>query len=240
MKIGVSLLSGGLDSTVTTALAAKQCDVLTALTVQYGQRHAREIRHAAEVAAAIGVPHHVAHIPVLADLAFHSALTNSSLELPADRDPDAMADAGPPVSYVPMRNSVLLTMASALLESTALHAIEQEGGDPADMQANLYIGANVLDYSGYPDCRPIFYGAMELALNQGSKLSTTYFVEIRVAAPIINLTKADIIRMGIAIEAPIGLSWSCYSGGESPCGKCDSCILRLRGFAEVGVPDPAL
>ena len=240
MRIGVSLLSGGLDSTVTTAIAMEECHELVALSVEYGQRHIKEVEHAKAVARAIGVRHRVVAVPALGDLAFHSALTDSHLPLPTGRSPSTMAESGPPASYVPMRNSVLLTLASALLESMALNAIEVEGYNPGKVFPKLYIGANILDYSGYPDCRPEYYEAMELSLVKGSKLAQTYGVELRISAPIILLTKAKIIRRGEEIGAPLSLSWSCYAGGESPCGTCDSCILRMRGFAEVGVPDPAL
>ena len=239
-RIGVSLLSGGLDSTVVTAFAARRCDPLVALTVSYGQRHIGEIAHAVNVADVIGITHHILDIPDLGQLAFHSALTGSLLDLSEDRDPTLMADAGPPTSYVPMRNSILLTVASALLESIALSKIEEEGWAPESLVPCLYIGANCLDYSGYPDCRPLYLSMMEQALNEGSKLASVYNVVMSIEAPLIDMHKDEIIRLGQQLEAPLHLTWSCYAGGEAPCGQCDSCVLRMRGFAGVGIADPAL
>lgn len=239
MKLAVSLLSGGLDSTVTTTIALQETDALIALSIEYGQRHSREIEAAQNVAERLDVEHVIAAVPSIGLLANYSALTGSGYAIPVERDAEAM-NGDPPITYVPMRNSIFLAMASALLESRALHLIERDGISPDDLSARLYIGANILDYSGYPDCRPEFYGAIAGALNKGSKLNTTYGVKFSIAAPIIKKTKAEIIQMGMTRGAPLECTWSCYAGGERPCGRCDTCILRNKGFAELGLPDPAL
>jgi 7-cyano-7-deazaguanine synthase len=133
-----------------------------------------------------------------------------------------------------------LTLGAALLESQALHAIEVEGAAPEAVEATLFIAANAVDYSGYPDCRPEFYAAAVETLRLGSKLGTQYGVRFSVETPLIALTKADIVRLAVEHGAPLAQTWSCYQGGERPCGLCDSCLLRAKGFAEAGVADPAL
>ena len=219
----VSLLSGGLDSTVTTAKAKRETDELVALSIIYGQRHEREISAAADVAEAIGVQHKIIALPELANVANYSALTNLGVIVPADRSADEMTE-DIPMTYVPMRNSIFLSIAASVLESMALKAIEHFN-EKIDT-AVIYIGANQLDYSGYPDCRNDYYMAMEPALNLGSKLSTQYDVPIEINRPLINKSKVEIIREGLRLYAPMSLSWSCYMGQEEPCGRCDSCILR--------------
>ena len=121
-----------------------------------------------------------------------------------------------------------------------LHAIEVEGVDASEAAASVYMAPNALDYSGYPDCRPEFYEAVRRTLELGSKLWTEYGVPIGIETPIIDLTKAEIAALGTRLGAPLEHTWSCYEGGEAPCGSCDSCILRARGFAEAGIPDPLL
>jgi len=145
-----------------------------------------------------------------------------------------------PVTYVPLRNTFLLTLAAAALESAALGAIEQHGADPASVAAAIVIGANAIDYSGYPDCRPEYYLAATETLCLGSKLGTAYGVPITIETPLIQKTKADIVRLAAELAAPIEHTWSCYSPGPAPCGRCDSCVLRAKGFREAGLPDPAL
>ena len=234
-RYGVSLLSGGLDSTVVTAYAAAKSDSLTALTFHYGQTHDKETACAQEITQALGISSRLMDISFFGQAAWYSALTNP------DRFPipqDGPAETSIPVTYVPLRNTLLVTLAAALLESQVLHAIEVERVDPASVEARVFMGPNAVDYSGYPDCRPEFFQQMSRALARGSKLTTQYSVPIRLETPIIDKSKADIVRMGLDLKAPLELTWSCYQGGAAPCGSCDSCVIRARGFAEAGVPDP--
>ena len=145
-----------------------------------------------------------------------------------------------PITYVPLRNTFFLTLGAALLESQALHAIEKEGAEPAEVSATLFIAANAIDYSGYPDCRPEFYAAAAETLRLGSKLGAQYGVRIGIETPLIAMSKAEIVRLAVEVGAPLEHTWSCYEGGERTCGRCDSCVLRAKGFAEAGVADPAL
>jgi 7-cyano-7-deazaguanine synthase len=234
------LLSGGLDSTTVAALARRQGYELSAVTVRYGQAHQREIESARRVARALGLKHRVVEVSFFKDLAWYSALTHPELfALPTGRDAAAIAQ-DIPVTYVPLRNTFLLTLGAALLESAALQAIEREGTLPSDLQATLFIAANAVDYSGYPDCRPEYYEAIAEALRLGSKLGTQYGVRWQIETPLIALSKAEIVQLAHEVDAPLTHTWSCYQGGERPCGDCDSCLLRAKGFAEAGFADPAL
>ena len=159
--------------------------------------------------------------------------------MPTDRSSEEIG-FGVPITYVPLRNTIFLSLAAAYLESRVLHAIEAEGVDPAAVTAAVYMAPNALDYSGYPDCRPEFYEAMKSALALGSKIWTEYQIPIEVETPIIDLSKAEIVALGMKLEAPLEYTWSCYEGRTAPCGSCDSCILRAKGFAEAGVLDPLL
>jgi 7-cyano-7-deazaguanine synthase len=216
----VVLLSGGLDSTVCMAVANRDAGVAPlALSVDYGQRHRGELERAARVAAAYGAE----HLVVSVDMSGWggSALTDDSIEVPGPDD----ASAAIPVTYVPARNLVLLSLAAAVAEAR---------GAPA-----VYLGVNAIDYSGYPDCRPEFVDAFVAAAALGLRRG----VEgdpLAVRAPLVHLGKADIVRLGMELGAPLHLTWSCYRGGDRPCGACDACALRARGFAEAGVADPAL
>src|SRR5437016_828067 len=223
---GLVILSGGLDSTVCMALAARDTGRVLALTFDYGQRHRVELDRATLVAAHYGAEHLV--VVLDASRWGGSALTDASIALPDAAVPDAgvpgAADAIP-VTYVPARNLVFLSVAMGVSE--ARHA---------DV---VYLGVNALDYSGYPDCRPEFVRAFEataaLALKRGVEGNP---VEVR--TPLIALTKADIVRLGVSLGAPLHLTWSCYRGDDVPCGRCDACALRAKGFAEAGTPDPAM
>jgi 7-cyano-7-deazaguanine synthase len=213
------ILSGGLDSTVCTALATRDHDEVLALTFDYGQRHRVELDRAAAVAAHYGAE----HLVVTLDAAQWggSALTDPAIEVP-----EAVLDSTAiPVTYVPARNLVFLAVAMGVAEARN-----------ADV---VYLGVNALDYSGYPDCRPEFVRAFEaaaaLALKRGVEGNP---VEVR--TPLIDLGKADIVRLGVSLDAPLHLTWSCYRGDADPCGHCDACALRAKGFAEAGVTDPAL
>ena len=237
---GITLLSGGLDSTTVAAYAKGRVDHLTAVTFNYGQTHAREVECAASIAGILGIEHTVLDISFLSEVAWYSALTNpEQFEVPSWR-PGGEIGHGIPITYVPLRNTIFLSLAAANLESRVLHAIEVEGADAADVEACVYMAPNVLDYSGYPDCRPEFYESMRHTLELGSKLWTEYGVSIKVETPIIDMSKAEIVAFANRLGAPLEHTWSCYRGGDVPCSSCDSCILRAKGFAEAGVPDPLL
>jgi 7-cyano-7-deazaguanine synthase len=217
----VVLLSGGLDSYTAAAIARAEGFRLFALTIRYGQRHARELDAARAVAAALGVAR---HIELDVDLsAFGGSSLTSAEPVPKDRpiDPDEI-----PSTYVPARNTVFLSLALGWAE--VLNA------------RDLFIGVNALDYSGYPDCRPEFIAAFE----QLARLATAkgvYGARFHIHAPLQHLTKADIIRKGLELGVDYGLTHSCYDPGPEgrPCGRCDSCVLRAAGFAQAGVEDPA-
>lgn len=222
----VILLSGGLDSTTVLAEARAAGHELNALTVVYGQRHAVEVEAARRVARAFGVARHV-ELPIDLRVFGGSALT-ADLELPRDRDAEAMAAGGIPATYVPARNTVFLSLALAWAE--ALGAFD------------LYIGVNCLDYSGYPDCRPEFVRAFESLADLATAAGVEGRGRFRVHAPLLHLDKAQIIRRGLELGVDYGLTHSCYDPDPRgvACGRCDSCRLRLDGFARVGVPDPAV
>jgi len=239
-KVGVILLSGGLDSTTVAAYAKKQGYELIAITLHYGQKHSKEVESAKKVAEAMGIKQEIIDISFFKKLAWYSALTNSGdFNIPKQRDNEEMAK-DIPITYVPLRNTFFITMAAAFLESEVLNLIEREKLDPADVDASLFIAANAIDYSGYPDCRPEFYEQMTKAVYEGSKLGIQYKKPINIQTPIILKTKADIVKMAMDLRAPLEYTWSCYEGGEVPCGRCDSCILRAKGFDEAGFNDPLL
>jgi 7-cyano-7-deazaguanine synthase len=145
-----------------------------------------------------------------------------------------------PITYVPLRNTIFLALSAAYLESRALHAIEVEGLKSDALEARLYMAPNAIDYSGYPDCRPEYFNQISETLRYGSKLGTEYGVKLQIDTPIIELSKQEIVRMGMELGAPLEHTWSCYQGGERPCGGCDSCLLRAKGFEDAGVADPLL
>ena len=218
----VLLLSGGLDSYTAGAIVREQGFRLHALTVRYGQRHAKEIESARAVAAALGV---VRHIELDVDLsAFGGSSLTSNAPVPKDRPLDA---PDIPSTYVPARNTVFLALALGWAEVLGAH--------------DIVIGVNALDYSGYPDCRPEYVAAFE----QLASLATARGVHgerFRIHAPLQHLTKAQIITRGIALGLDYGLTHSCYDPDPEgrPCGHCDSCVLRAAGFAQAGVLDPLL
>ena len=217
----VLLLSGGLDSSTAGAIARADGYELYALTIRYGQVHAREIEAAREVAKALGAARHL-ELDVPLSKIGGSALVGDGV-IPKDRPLDA---AGIPSTYVPARNTVFLSLAMAWAEVVGAEAI--------------VIGVNALDYSGYPDCRPEYLRAFEHL----AALATKAGVEgrsLRVLAPLLSLTKAEIIRKGLALGVDYGLTLSCYDPNPAgrPCGRCDSCQLRARGFSEAGATDPA-
>jgi 7-cyano-7-deazaguanine synthase len=237
---GVTLLSGGLDSTTVTAYARDRVDHMSAITFHYGQSHSKEVDCAVHIAGLMGIEHRMLDISFLSDVAWYSALTNPELfPMPSDRSGDEIGH-GIPITYVPLRNTIFLSLSAAYLESQVLHAIEVEGIDSKDVAAHIYMAPNALDYSGYPDCRPEFFESAAQTLQYGSKLWTQYGVGLRIETPIIELTKAEISLMGLRLNAPLEHTWSCYKGGDEPCERCDSCLLRAKGFEEAGVADPLL
>lgn len=221
MTRAVVLLSGGLDSATAAAMAQREGWELFALTMKYGQVHQAELRAARAVAASLGVSR---HIELGVDL---SAFGGSSLTGEGDIPKDELGAPGIPSTYVPARNTVFLSLALAWAEVLGAERI--------------VIGVNALDYSGYPDCRPEYIAAFEYL----ASLATKAGVEgrpLRLYTPLQHLTKAGIIRLGAELGVDYSLTHSCYdpASDDQPCGHCDSCLLRARGFAEAGVPDPAL
>ncbi len=219
----VVLLSGGLDSTTLLAQAVSDGYSAHALTVLYGQRHAQEVDAARRIAARYGAPHHVAEVDLRA--IGGSALT-ADVPVPKDRTAHEIG-AGIPVTYVPARNTVLLSLALAWAEVL-------DAGD-------IFIGVNARDYSGYPDCRPEFIAAFERAANLATKAAVEGKRHVRVRAPLIDLTKRDIIALGLSLGVNYAMTTSCYDPDPSgaACGRCDACQLRLEGFRANAVADPA-
>ena len=219
MPPAVVLLSGGLDSTTTLAIARDQGFTCHALTVRYGQLHEVELEAARRVASALGAAHRVLAID-LSPIAT-SALTSRDIAVPKDRSLEEIGAPGDvPSTYVPARNTVLLGLALAWAETLGAK--------------DIFLGVNVLDASGYPDCRPAFVTAFE-ALAQVATRSGGFTIH----APLISLTKAQIIHLGRGLGIDYGITHSCYDPqGEGACGRCDACALRRKGFAEAGVPDP--
>ena len=220
----VVLLSGGMDSTTTLAVARQRGFETFALTFRYGQRHAAEIEAARRVAQALGA---TAHEIVAFDLrAFGGSALTGEAAVPKDRTArDIGADI--PVTYVPARNTIFLSFALAWAEVLGAW--------------DIFIGVNSLDYSGYPDCRPEFIGAFERLANLATKVAVEGHGRLTVHTPLIHLSKADIIREGAALGVDYGLTLSCYdpTPDGAACGHCDACALRRKGFAEAGLNDPA-
>jgi 7-cyano-7-deazaguanine synthase len=222
----VVLLSGGLDSTTTLGIALRSGRQCFPLGFDYGQRHQKELLSAREVAyhyLNTKYHSHPLQIVKIGGLYLSSALT-SSTPVPTGRDDAEMARSIPP-TYVPARNSIFLAMGMALAESL--------GAD------EVWTGFNAVDYSGYPDCRPEYAAAMQAAMALGTKRGVDGD-PIQIKTPIIDMSKKVIINEALLIKAPLHLTWSCYLGGNRPCGACDSCLIRAKAFAEVGVKDPAL
>jgi 7-cyano-7-deazaguanine synthase len=219
----VVLLSGGLDSATTAAIARADGYRLFALSVDYGQRHRFELEAASRVAKSLGVERHVI-ASVGLDQFGGSALTDD-IGVPLDRDEGEMSH-GIPVTYVPARNTVFLSLALGYAEVVGA--------------ADLFIGVNAIDYSGYPDCRPEFIAEFEKLANLATKAGVEKTMTFRIHTPLIQLTKAEIIRRGIELGVDYGLTHSCYAPSEAgdSCGRCDACKLRLKGFAEAGLIDP--
>ena len=222
-KPAVILLSGGLDSATTAAIARGQGFELHALSVDYGQRHQFELEAARRVASAIGVKQHLIVKVGLGEFAA-SALT-SSFPVPKGRTAEAMS-AAIPITYVPARNTVFLSLALGLAETTGA--------------ADLFIGVNAVDYSGYPDCRPEYIAAFERMATLATKAGVEGTLKFAIHTPLINWTKAEIIRRGMDLGVDYSLTHTCYDPEPAglACGQCDACQLRLKGFAEAGLVDP--
>ena len=223
IRKAVVLLSGGLDSTTALAIAAAQGYEIYAMSFQYGQRHGLEIESARKVAGAAGV---AKHLVVEFDMRSigGSALTDE-IEVPKDRlDNEAAAEI--PVTYVPARNTIFLSFALAWAETLGAE--------------DIFIGVNALDYSGYPDCRPEYIESFERMANLATKAGVEERLRLKIHAPLIEMTKAQIIKAGLDLGADYSLTHSCYDPSREglACGRCDSCLLRLKGFADAGARDP--
>jgi 7-cyano-7-deazaguanine synthase len=218
----VLLLSGGLDSSTLLAVARSEGYDVHALSIRYGQRHTIELEAARKIAATLGVAQHA-----IIDLdlrTFGGSALTADIPVPRDRPSDA---PGIPVTYVPARNTIFLSLALAWAEVLGAQVI--------------FIGVNALDYSGYPDCRPEYIEAFE----RMASLATRAGVEgrrLRIHTPLISMSKAEIVRLGVRLGVDFGLTWSCYDPTPegTPCGRCDACVLRQKGFREAGMEDPLL
>lgn len=218
-KKAVVLLSGGLDSTTALYVARRDGYEVFALTLDYGQLHQREILFARQTAAALAVPHEL----VAFSLPWKgSALLDENIPVPQGREFSDM-QSEIPSTYVPARNTIFLAMAASYAETCGAQAV--------------FIGANALDYSGYPDCRPAFFDAMQKALNLGTKAGVEGRM-LELKTPLIDLSKADIVKLGQLLGVPFERTWSCYRGDEAPCGTCDACLLRAKGFKASHLTDP--
>lgn len=216
-KKAVIVLSGGLDSTTCMGIAKNEGYDLYPITFHYGQRHNREVEQAIEVGKFYNVEdHRIVDLTFLKDIG-GSALTDEKLDVPTE------AEEGIPVTYVPARNMIFLSLASAYAEVIGATAV--------------YTGVSAVDFSGYPDCRPEFIKSMEETINLATKAGVTG-KNISVETPLIHLSKKETIEKGLSLDVPYGLTTSCYNGKETACGKCDSCVLRLKGFKEAGAKDP--
>jgi 7-cyano-7-deazaguanine synthase len=222
-KPAVILLSGGLDSATTAAIARAERFDLYALSFDYGQRHRFELESAQRVAASLGVR---GHATVSINLAqFGASALTADIEVPKGRSAAEM-DAGIPVTYVPARNTVFLSLALAYAEVLGA--------------ADIFLGVNAVDYSGYPDCRPEYIAAFEQLANLATKAGVEGTLKFRIHTPLIKMSKAEIIRRGTQMNVDYSLTHSCYdpAAGGLSCGRCDACVLRRKGFQEAGLADP--
>jgi len=224
-KKAVVLLSGGLDSATVLAIASSEGYEPYALSFAYGQRHVWELEAAKQVAAALGASEHrIAHIDLRV---FGGSALTAQIDVPKGRQPAQMAE-GIPITYVPARNTIFLSFALAWAEVLG--------------SSDVFIGVNALDYSGYPDCRPEFIEAFERMANLATRAGVEGRQRLKIHTPLIALTKAQIIARGLGLGVDFGLTSSCYDPGPKgePCGECDSCLLRQKGFRENGVKDPLI
>lgn len=221
VKKAVVLLSGGLDSATTAAIASSEGYQLYAISFDYGQRHAREIESAKAIAKHLDAADHLIVEFDLRSIG-GSALT-SDMDVPMDRLNQEMS-SGIPVTYVPARNTIFLSFALGYAETIGAF--------------DIFIGVSQVDYSGYPDCRREFIESFEKTANLATKAGVEGTGRFRIHAPLIDLSKAQTVTRGLDLGLDYSLTWSCYMGGEKACGRCDSCKLRLAGFAEAGATDP--
>lgn len=219
----IVLLSGGIDSATTLAIARGEGYAIYALTFRYGQRHSREIESAKNLAQKMGVKHHLV-MDIDSTVFARSALT-SSIPVPKGRT-EEQVKTEIPATYVPARNTVFLSLALAWAEVLEV--------------SDIFIGVNAVDYSGYPDCRPEFIAAFERMANLALKATVEGKMQIRICTPLINLSKGEIIKKGHELGVDFGLTHSCYDPGPEgeACGECDSCLIRKKGFLEANIPDP--
>lgn len=220
MKKAIVLLSGGLDSTTALYLAKNQgFDELYAITFLYGQKHDKELKSAQAVAKAVGVKEHKI-VNLLLNQWHGCSLTDPDMDV---KDGNAERQDIPD-TYVPARNMVFLSVAASWADALDI--------------TDIFIGVSEVDYSGYVDCREEFIKAMEQAVNLGTILGAEKKQHITIHAPFMHMTKADEVKLGERLGVDFGLTWTCYRGGDKPCGTCDSCLLRAKAFAEAGVEDP--
>lgn len=223
-KRAICLLSGGLDSSTCLAIARKEGYACYCLSFDYGQRHQVEMQAAANVAKQLGAAEHRV---VRFDLrTFGGSALTSEVAVPKDRDESQMAAGGIPITYVPARNTIFLSFALAYAETIGA--------------SSIFIGVNAIDYSGYPDCRPEFIAAFETMANLATKAGVEGTTKVKIHTPLIQMSKADIVKQAVALGVDLSLTHSCYDPAQDgrACGHCDSCILRRKGFAEAGVTDP--
>jgi 7-cyano-7-deazaguanine synthase len=222
MAGSVVLVSGGMDSAVCLGIAAKDSERLVALSFDYGQRHKKELQAASLLASRYKAEHTVLKLPGFSAWKA-SALTDPCMPVP---DFGEASKGQAPVTYVPARNTVFLSFALSLAEAHDLDAI--------------FIGVNALDYSGYADCRPLFIERFQALIDVATQRTAEGGRPILLMAPLLHSSKAQIVRLGAELGVPFELTWSCYKGEERPCGACDSCVLRAKGFEEAGLFDPLM
>lgn len=221
MAEAVVLLSGGLDSSTVLAIAKERGYEVVALTFDYGQKHKRELNSARKIAKHFKVKEHLV-VPLNIGELLRSSLTSESIAIPQRSSLDE-AGSGIPSTYVPSRNIIFLAIAASVAESRDARAV--------------FIAANSVDFSGYPDCTPDFIAAFQKVLDVGTKAGKEGN-GIRVEAPILTKSKAEIVKEAVRLKVPLEVTWSCYKGGAKACGRCDSCLLRLEGFSKAGFKDP--
>ncbi len=222
MAGSVVLVSGGMDSAVCLGIAAKDSERLVALSFDYGQRHKKELEAASLLASHYKAEHIVLNLPGFS-VWKASALTDPCVSVP---DFEGVRRGQAPVTYVPARNTVFLSFALSLAEAYDLDAI--------------FIGVNALDYSGYADCRPLFIERFQTLVDVATQRTAEGGMPILLEAPLLRSSKAQIVRLGAELGVPFELTWSCYRGEERPCGACDSCVLRAKGFKDAGLVDPLM
>ena len=221
-KKAVIMFSGGLDSTAALCWAIQKGYECFAVTVSYGQRHVKEKKSAVKIAKILGVE--LFDLNIKLPWLDSCSLVGKNKKIPSFKMSE-IANGKIPSTYVPGRNLIFSSIGVSLADSIGAKAV--------------ILGPNIIDYSGYPDCRPEFYTALEKAVNYGTKIGSLGG-KIKLLTPLIKMSKAEIVKLAIKLKAPLKYTWSCYAGGARPCGKCDSCKLRAKGFAEVHVADPAL